>query len=137
MEAVGSPDAISILCGDNLIGRAYAVFASPVEGQEQQGLIKMWSAAAGQQGKHVLHTLAQRALVGFEEEELEVDWQASDAAISVVYNGLTVSFSKGLVLAMDRGNRVALIAQESVDVMLMLRAFHRYATRMIRLDVRS
>jgi hypothetical protein len=41
------------------------------------------------------------------------------------------------VLAMDRENRIVLIAQGGVDILTMLREFHRYATRMIRLDIRS
>jgi hypothetical protein len=40
------------------------------------------------------------------------------------------------VLMVDTENHIKLFAHKEVDIMPMLRAIQRYATRMIRLDVR-
>ncbi len=132
-----SSDNITIFCNDNLISQAYAVFAAPVEARERQGLIKMWCVASGQQGKYILHTLAKRALLEYEEEEIGDERLPPGTTFIIAHDELTVSFTEGVVLAMDRENRIALIAQDGVNILTMLRAFHRYATRMIRLDIRS
>jgi hypothetical protein len=135
-EDIPSSDNIAILCNNSLIGQAYAVFAAPVEAMKQQGLIKMWCVAAGQQGKHILHMLAQRALLEYEEEEIEIEWLPPGKTLTAAYGELTVSLEEGVVLVMDRENQITLIAQNGVNILMMLREFHRYATRMIRLDIR-
>jgi hypothetical protein len=131
-----SKDIILISCNSNLIGEATALFVAPVEAKEQQGLIQMWSVAKGQQGKHILHTLAQRAMFDFEERALITEWQAEGAKLTSVDAKMEVSIIKGLVLMVDTENHIKLFAHKEVDIMPMLRAIQRYATRMIRLDVR-
>ena len=131
-----SKDIILISCNGNLIGEATAVFVAPAEAREQQGLMQMWSVAKGQQGKHILHTLAQRAMFDFEEKDLIADWQPVGANLTSVYGEMGVSVVKGLVLIMDIDNRIKLFAHKEIDIMPILRAIQRYATRMIRLDVR-
>ena len=131
-----SKDLILISCNGNLIGEATAVFVAPEDARVQQGLMQMWSVAKGQQGKHILHTLAQRAMFDFEEKDLIADWQPVGANLTSVYGEMGVSVVKGLVLIMDIDNRIKLFAHKEIDIMPILRAIQRYATRMIRLDVR-
>ena len=131
-----SKDIILVSCDGNLIGEATAVFAAPAEAKEQQGLIHMWSVAKGQQRKHILHTLAQRAMLDFEEKELIVGRQPVGTKLTSIYGKMEVSVVKGLVLMMDTENRIKLFVHKEVDILPMLRAIQRYATRMIRLDVR-
>jgi len=133
---MASKETLVVFCNGNLLGRATALFVAPVEAKEQQGLIKMWSLAKGQQGKHILHALAQRALFDFEENTLIADWQPVGANLTSVYGKMEIFIVKGLVLMMDEENRIKLFAHKEVDIMPMLRAIQRYATRMIRLDVR-
>jgi hypothetical protein len=135
-NTTASKDTILISCNNNPIGQATALFVAPVEAKEQQGLIQMWSVAKGQQGKHILHALAQRAIFDFEEKALITDWQAKGAKLTSVYAKTEVSIIKGLVLMVDTENHIKLFAHKEVDIMPMLRAIQRYATRMIRLDVR-
>ena len=131
-----SKDTILLSCNSNLIGQATALFVAPAEAKEQQGLIQMWSVAKGYQGKHILHTLAQRALFDFEEKALITDWQPKGAKLISVYGKMEISIVKGLVLMMDTENRIKLFVHKEVDIMPMLRVIQRHATRMIRLDVR-
>jgi hypothetical protein len=135
-NAVISKDIILISCNGNPIGEATAVFAAPAEAGEQQGLMQMWSVDKGQQGKHTLYTLAQRAIFDFEEQALITDRQEKGATLTSVYGKMEVSVVKGLVLMMDAENHIKLFVHKEVDIMPMLRAIQRYATRMIRLDVR-
>jgi len=96
----------------------------------------MWSDAGGQQGKYILYALAQRALAEYEDQELDIRRYPSGTVLEAIHEDLRLSLSEGAVLFMDGAHRIGLHAHEGTDVVAMLRAFHRYATRMIRLDVR-
>ena len=115
--------------------KAVSYFASPVEGVKQQGQIRMISNAEGQQGKHVLYMLAQRALIDFEEKVLSIVPLPSGVSLEVPFEGKSISIVQGAALAMDSQNQIKLFIHEGVEARPMLVAFHRMATRMIRLDV--
>lgn len=119
-----------------ILTRADALFAAPEEAEQQQDLMRMWSASESSQGKFTLHTMAQRALFDFEDNELSVQRLEPEKSITASFGGETVVVTSGVVLAMDNENRLSLYAHEGVDALNILRAIHRYATRMIRLDVR-
>lgn len=95
----------------------------------------MWSNAGGQQDKHVLYTLAQRALIELEDCELSVIRHPPGKIMTVDHGDLEISFPEGAVLFMTKRNQIGVHVHEGINVFAMLRAFHRYATRMIRLDV--
>ena len=58
------------------------------------------------------------------------------AILEAIYNDMKLSITEGVFLTMDARNQIQVFTQEGVNVAAMLREFHRYATRMIRLDVR-
>jgi len=116
--------------------KADALIGAPVGAKRQQGLIQMWSVAPGQQGKYILHTLAQRALVELEDETIPINRVPAGIIFRSVYRDMQLSFPEGVLLVMDNQNRIRVFAHEGIHVTGMLREFHRYATRMIRLDVR-
>jgi len=113
-----------------------ALLGAPVDARAQQGLIQMWSVSSGQQGKYILHTLAQRALVEMEDNTLEMLFYPAGTILEAIYNDMKLSITEGALLTMDNSNKIQVFAQEGVKVAAMLREFHRYATRMIRLDLR-
>jgi len=129
-------DTITILIANEQTKTADTLIGAPVQGMVQQGLIQMWSVASGQQGKYILHTLAQRALVELEDKTIETFHYPAGTILEAIYNDMKLSFSEGVLLAMDASNRIQVFTQEGVKVAAILREFHRYATRMIRLDVR-
>jgi hypothetical protein len=126
---------LTIAIDGGIIARPDALFAGPRDATSQQGLIRMWSDAGGQQEKNILYTLAQRALLEMEDRDLSIDRYASGTIIEATYGDLEVSMPEGAVLFLAEGNRVGLHVHEGINVLRMLTAFHRYATRMIRLDV--
>ncbi len=130
-------DEISILIDGREVFKAMACIASPGKGVAQQGLIRMMGGGGGQQGKHVLYMLAQRALMDFEEKTLEVEQVKTDSLIEVNPGSGSKVFKldNGATLAMDSENRIRFWAHEDLDPRSVLVAFHRMATRMIRLDV--
>ena len=128
---------ISILIDGREAFKAMACIASPGKGVTQQGLIRMMGGGGGQQGKHVLYMLAQRALMDFEEKTLEVEQVETDSPIEVNpgSGSKVITLENGATLAMDSENRIRFWAHKGLDPRSVLVAFHRMATRMIRLDV--
>ncbi len=126
---------ISISVDEKEMYRAIACFASPAEGIKQQGQIRMISNAEGQQGKHVLYMLAQRALIDFDEKVLPVISLSSGIPLEIPFEERHISVEQGAVLAMNNQNQIKLFIHKGVDARPMLVAFHRMATHMIRLDV--
>jgi hypothetical protein len=131
-----SKETILISCNGHLLGQVTALFIAPVGVEKQQGLIQMWSVAKGHQGKHILHTLAQRALFEFEEMTLIPNWQPVDTIMTFTYGKMETSLVNGLALMMDKENLIKLFVHKGVEIIPMLRIIYRHATRMIRLDVR-
>lgn len=111
-----------------------ALLATPEEGLQRQGLMRTLGGG-GQQGKHVIYMMAQRALLDFEESELDVQWVKSSAKIEIPLEPKALSLVRGAVLVMDRKNSIRLFLHEGLEIRPVLVAFHRAATRMIRLDV--
>ena len=118
-----------------IIDSVEALIAGPAEGVNRQELIRMWSDTPGQQKKHILYALAQRALLEWEDHELGEAIHPKDSVISAEYGNRKISFTAGAVLYMAEGNRIGLHIHTGLNTGGLLRAFHRYATRMIRLDI--
>ncbi len=127
---------LTIVIDGDITDTADALFAGTADAVSQQGLIRMWATAGGEQEKHILYALAQRALLEFEDGELDMIQYPPGTILIADYDDLKVSFPEGAVLFVAEGHRTGLHIHEGINVVAMLRAFHRYATRMIRLDVR-
>jgi len=112
-----------------------ALFAGPAGCIGQQGLIHMWSDTPGQQKKHILYALGQRALIELEDNELQLYQHPEGAILAAIDGDRKVSFAAGGVLYMSNGNRIGLHIHDGLNAAGLVRAFHRYATRMIRLDI--
>ena len=79
--------------------------------------------------------MAQRALVDFEESSLDVQRLDPSAEIKIPLEPRALVLSRGAVLAMDNENTIRFFLNEGLEIRPFLVAFHRAATRMIRLDV--
>ena len=112
-----------------------AFMAGPAKATSQQGLIRMGTDTGGQQGKHVLYTLSQRALVEYEDQELEMARLPVCRSLVVRHDDLAYAFPQGAALFMDIDSRIGFLYHTGINAHGMLKAFHRYAMRMIRLDV--
>ncbi len=134
-KSVTCEDDLLITVDGNGVCRAVTCLISPIEGLKRQGLIRSASVVKGQQGKHVLYMMAQRALIDFEEGALELVFLEAGRSLECPIDGRAVSISQGAILSVDRENRIRLYIHREVPVRKMLVAFHRMATRMIRLDV--
>lgn len=128
-------DDLLITVDGNEVCRAVACLISPIEGLKRQGLMRSASVAKGQQGKHVLYMMAQRALIDLEEDALELVFLEAGQSLECPIDGRVVSVKQGAILSVDRENRIRLSIHREVPIRKMLVAFHRMATRMIRLDV--
>ncbi len=126
---------VPIFADGRKVFRAIACLASPLEGLRQQGLIKMVGGGGSKQGKHILYMLTQRALLDFEEKVLEVQQLRHGAILVIPLESGEITLSEGAALAMDKENRVQLFIHKGLKIRPMLVAFHRMATRMIRLDI--
>jgi hypothetical protein len=126
---------LSVALDGDILDTAEAVFAGPPDGISQQGLIRMWSSARGQQSKHILYVLSQRALLDMEDQELSVNRYPDGRVLQVIHGDLSLALPEGAVLYMTEANRIGVHVHDGINVVGMLRAFHRYATRMIRLDI--
>ena len=129
---------MEITVNDNMaVDLAEALFAGPADCIRQQGLIHMWSKAAGRQKKHVLYALGQRALMELEDGELLLYPHPKGAILSAMDGERKLSLTAGGILYMSNKNRIGLHIHEQLNAAGLVRAFHRYATRMVRLDIRS
>jgi len=123
-----------ILVDDHKIFRGIAVLATPEEGLRQQGFIRVLGGG-GQQAKHVVYMMAQRALLDFEESALEIQWLKPSSVMVIPLEPAPLSLTRGAVLAMNEGNEIRFFIHEGLEIRPFLVALHRLATRMIRLDV--
>jgi hypothetical protein len=126
---------LTIAIDGRIVAWPEAFIAGPAEAIERAGLIRMGSTARGQQEKHVLYALAQRALVALEDADLLIQRHSADRKLSVDYGDLTFACRKGSVLFVDGAQRICVHSHDDVKVAAMLKAFYRYAARMIRLDL--
>jgi len=129
-------NAITISADNDALIAAVAVLAAPEEAIEKQDLIRMVSIDKGSQGKFTLHTMAQRALFEFEDGELPIQWMPAGARLRARFSDQDLEVLCGVIVALSETNHVQVYAHNGVAVKQLLRAIHRYATRMIRLDVR-
>ena len=127
---------ITIFLPDNVPITASSFLAAPGESSQKQDLIRMGSLDEGPQGKFTLHTLAQQALFDFEDHELSVQWLPAGAIMRTVFGGQEISITQGVIVALEENNHITLLAHQGINVAMLLRAIHRCATHMIRLDVR-
>ncbi len=125
---------ITIRMGDREVFKAVTGIASPAEGVKQLGLIRIMGGG-GQQKKHVVYMMAQRAMVDFEEKALEIERVDPATPLTIDPGGTPFTVPNGAVLAMNDENRIRFWIHAELEIRPMLVAFHRMATRMIRLDV--
>ncbi len=127
-------NTFDILVDGEKVFNGVAVLAMPEEGLQQQGLIRVLGGG-GQQAKHVVYMMAQRALLDFEESALEIRWLDSSSMLEIPLKPRPISLTRGAVLAMNEDNEIRFFLHEGLAGRPVLVAFHRLATRMIRLDV--
>ncbi len=109
--------------------------AGSIESLARQRMIKMYSLEQETYGKHVLFTMAQRAVFDFDEGLITVEWKLPGSIINISYAGTSVCLTNGLLLSADNKNNLCLIAHKNVPVHKLLDSFLRCASRMIRLDI--
>lgn len=131
------PDTtITLLAGERCHARVSALLAAPRQVEKQQDAITMWSTDASPHAKHTLHALAQRAAFDVEDHELVPEWQPRGTILRAVFGEHEVAIHDGVLVGLDASNQIIVLAQAGVPLLSILRVIHRYATRMIRLDIR-
>ncbi len=128
--------ALAVVVDQTEAGIAGALFCAPQACLEQQGLIRMLSVDRGTQEKFTLHTLAERAMMDFSDGVLLPTTLEQHTRLAVQQGEDLLDVENGLVLALLTDGQVGLWVHEGLALRDVLREVHRYATRMIRLDVR-
>ena len=110
-----------------------AIILVPEKALSQAGHIRALTAGPSTQSKHEFHTMAQTALMQFEDGELPP--LSVNGTIEVTGADGNVEFDKGLLIARLPAGNIVLFINTDQSVDKLLKAAYRFCTRWIRLDL--
>ena len=110
-----------------------AILVVPEKALSEAGYIRALTAGPAAQSKHEFHTMAQTALMQFEDGELPP--LSVNGTIEVTGADGNVEFDTGLLVARLPAGNIVLFINTDQSAHKLLKAAHRFCTRWIRLDL--
>jgi hypothetical protein len=110
-----------------------AILLVPEKVLSEAGYIRALTAGPTTQSKHEFHTMAQTALMPFEDGELPP--LVVNGTIEVTGADGKVGFDRGLLIARLPAGNIVLFIKTDQSAHELLKAAYRFCTRWIRLDL--